>query len=115
MGPDELLLQTDENDDEHWCLMDGGGDLVALAIVDSGNEAWVVRQWTYDAYGAILSADHITSGPALCGAPPVGFWSVFQAAFRFSRILMSSQKSFGSPRADWRVTKISGLIPPRAV
>lgn len=59
MGPDELLLQTDENDDEHWCLMDGGGDLVALAIVDSGNEAWVVRQWTYDAYGAILSADHI--------------------------------------------------------
>lgn len=59
MGPDELLLQTDELDDEYWCLMDGGGDLVALAIVDSNYDAWVVRQWTYDAYGAILSADHI--------------------------------------------------------
>ena len=59
MGPDELLLQTDEYDDEYWCLMDAGGDLVSMAIVDSSNHAWVVRQWTYDAYGAILSADHL--------------------------------------------------------
>ena len=63
MGPDELLLQTDELDDEYWCLMDGGGDLVALAVVDGANEAWVVRQWTYDAYGAILTAEHL--GPSL--------------------------------------------------
>jgi len=36
-------------------------------------------------------AQPLSSGPALCGAPLVGFRSVFQAAFRFSRTLMSSQ------------------------
>lgn len=57
-GPDELLLQTDELDDEYWCLMDGGGDLVALVDVQ-GSDVDVVRQWTYDAYGAILTAEHL--------------------------------------------------------
>lgn len=61
-GPDELLLQTDEVDAEYWCLMDGGGDLVALVDVD-GTSVSVVRQWTYDAYGAILTAEHL--GPSL--------------------------------------------------
>ena len=61
-GPDELLLQTDESDAEYWCLMDGGGDLVALVSV-SGQSVSVVRQWTYDAYGAILTAEDL--GPSL--------------------------------------------------
>lgn len=58
-GPDELLLQTDELDEEYWCLMDGGGDLVALATVDASSNVQIVRQWTYDAYGAILTAEHL--------------------------------------------------------
>ena len=58
-GPDELLLQTDENDDEYWCLMDGGGDLVAMATVDTGSNVDVVQQWTYDAYGATLTAEQL--------------------------------------------------------
>ena len=57
-GPDELLLQTDELDDEYWCMMDGGGDLVGLVTVQ-GTSVNVVRQWTYDAYGAILTAEHL--------------------------------------------------------
>ncbi len=57
-GFDEILLQTDALDDEYWCLQDGGGDLVALVTV-TGNDATVVRQWTYDAYGAVLTAEHL--------------------------------------------------------
>lgn len=57
-GPDELLLQTGELDDEYWCLVDGGGDLVALVEVQ-GTSVYVVRQWTYDAYGAVLTAEHL--------------------------------------------------------
>src|SRR5690606_14590305 len=37
-----------------------GGDLVALCdFGGSGDTARVVGQWTYDAYGAVLSADHL--------------------------------------------------------
>ena len=57
-GFDEILLQTDELDHEHWCLQDAGGDLVALVKV-TANQPAVVRQWTYDAYGAILTAEHL--------------------------------------------------------
>ena len=59
-GFDEILLQTDEFDDEYWCIQDGGGDLVALVTV-VGPLVEVVRQWTYDAYGAVLTAEHMGS------------------------------------------------------
>lgn len=57
-GFDEILLQTDHMDDEYWCLQDDGGDLIALVTV-VGNTVSVVRQWTYDAYGAVLTAEHL--------------------------------------------------------
>lgn len=57
-GFDEILLQTDELDDEYWCLQDGGGDLAALVTV-TGGVPEVVRQWTHDACGAVLTAEHL--------------------------------------------------------
>lgn len=58
-GVDEILLQTDEADEEYWCIQDAGGDLVALAVVDGQNPAQVVRQWTYGPYGEVLTSDHL--------------------------------------------------------
>lgn len=58
-GVDEILLQTDEADDEYWCIQDSTGDLVALAVVDGQNPAQVVRQWTYSPYGEVLTSDHL--------------------------------------------------------
>ena len=59
-GLDELLVQYDGSGNEWWAIMDAGGDLVALCDFGGPNgEARVVGQWTYDAYGAVLSADHL--------------------------------------------------------
>ncbi|MFG0286513.1 MAG: hypothetical protein ACF8R7_19030 [Phycisphaerales bacterium JB039] len=59
-GFDELLVQYNRWGDEFWAIMDAGGDLVALCDLGGPNdEARVVGQWTYDAYGAVLSADHL--------------------------------------------------------
>jgi len=57
-GVDEILLQTDENDDEYWCIQDAGRDLVALAVRD-GHDVSLVRQWTYSPYGEVLTSDHL--------------------------------------------------------
>jgi hypothetical protein len=59
-GTDELLAQFDRTGALTFAITDAGGDMVAL--VDSGGSsgrARVVGQWTYDAYGNVLSADHI--------------------------------------------------------
>jgi hypothetical protein len=57
-GFDELLVQYDSAGAAWWAIMDAGGDLVALCDLNgSGSAARVVGQWTYDAYGAVLSAD----------------------------------------------------------
>lgn len=47
----------------------GGGDVVALCDLGAtGADGRVVAQWTYDAYGAPLSADHIHAHPYIhCG------------------------------------------------
>ncbi|MCW5757958.1 MAG: hypothetical protein KIT54_12045 [Phycisphaeraceae bacterium] len=59
-GFDELLVQYDGSGNAWWAIMDAGGDLVALCDFGGPNgEARVVGQWTYDAYGSVLSADHL--------------------------------------------------------
>jgi len=61
-GFDELLVQYDNTGAAWWAIMDAGGDLVALCDFGGGgggDTARVVGQWTYDAYGAVLSADHL--------------------------------------------------------
>ena len=58
-GVDEILLQSDETDEEYWCIQDSGGDLVAMAKVDGQANAQVVRQWTYGPYGEVLTSDHL--------------------------------------------------------
>jgi hypothetical protein len=59
-GTDELLAQFDRTGALTFAITDAGGDMVAL--VDSGGSsgrARVVGQWTYDAYGNVLSTDHL--------------------------------------------------------
>ncbi|MFY7896452.1 MAG: hypothetical protein ACOVP8_09490, partial [Phycisphaerales bacterium] len=74
-GVDELVAYFDgeDRDQGHWTIQDAGGDVVAV-IRDSGvpipvqrangqgsvmvPTARVVAQWTYDAYGDVLSADY---------------------------------------------------------
>lgn len=57
-GVDELLVQYDRNEDAVWVIQDAGGDVVAVCDVPGPTTpARVVGQWTYDAYGAPLSAD----------------------------------------------------------
>ncbi|MCC7390710.1 MAG: hypothetical protein IT431_18335 [Phycisphaerales bacterium] len=64
-GFDELLVQYDAGGNEAWAIQDGGGDLVALCDLKgldnqgSPSIARVVGQWTYDAYGEVLSAEHL--------------------------------------------------------
>jgi hypothetical protein len=64
-GFDELLVQYDAGGHEAWAIQDGGGDLVALCDLKgldnqgSPSIARVVGQWTYDAYGEVLSAEHL--------------------------------------------------------
>ncbi len=58
-GFDELLVQYDEYGNAAWAIQDLAGDLVALCDLGvSGGTARVIGQWTYDAYGAVLSAEH---------------------------------------------------------
>jgi hypothetical protein len=64
-GFDELLVQYDAGGNEAWAIQDGGGDLVALCDLKgldnqgSPSIARVVGQWTFDAYGEVLSAEHL--------------------------------------------------------
>ncbi len=67
-GFDELLVQYDENGEEAWAIQDAGGDLVALCDLGGGvggggggtpDLARVVGQWTFDAYGEVLTAEHL--------------------------------------------------------
>ena len=48
-----------------WVLQDAGGDIVALCDNSGsvGGAAFVAAQWTYDAYGSVFSADHLTPHP----------------------------------------------------
>ncbi|MCL4742684.1 MAG: hypothetical protein KJZ54_10830 [Phycisphaerales bacterium] len=79
-GLDELLVQYDRYGDEWWAIMDAGGDLVALCDLfgegQYGDVARVVAQWTYDAYGAVLTAEHL-DGYTLDAAPHLGHKGLF--------------------------------------
>ena len=77
-GVDELVAYFDgeDRDKAHWTIQDAGGDVVAV-IRDNGiaipvprangvgsimvPTARVVAQWTYDAYGEVLSADYFAA------------------------------------------------------
>ncbi|MCE7974373.1 MAG: hypothetical protein DYG92_08660 [Leptolyngbya sp. PLA1] len=64
-GVDELFVQYDVNRKPWWVLQDAGGDIVALcdnAGTVSG-APFVAAQWTYDAYGSVVSADHLSAHP----------------------------------------------------
>jgi len=61
-GVDELIAQFDRTGALTFAITDAGGDCVAICDAGgppSGGSARVVGQWTYDAYGNVLSADHI--------------------------------------------------------
>lgn len=59
-GVDELVAQFDRTGAMTFALMDAGGDCVALCDAGaSGGTARVVGQWVYDAYGNVMSADHL--------------------------------------------------------
>ena len=64
-GVDELIAQYASPDRAKawWALQDAGGDLAALAESPPGSPARVVGQWTYDAYGAALTAEHLWPHP----------------------------------------------------
>jgi len=65
-GIDELLVQFDPQRLPTWPLQDAGGDIVALCSAGGGSgTAAVLGQWTYDAYGAVLTADQIYAFPHL--------------------------------------------------
>lgn len=68
-GIDELLVQYDRNRLPGWIMQDGGGDVAAVAdLGGAGGKARVVGQWTYDAYGAPVSADTLyTHSLVRCG------------------------------------------------
>jgi YD repeat-containing protein len=74
-GVDELVAYFGDNRQEpFWTIQDAGGDVVAViddngsprtVATSSGNvsvpTARVVAQWTYDAYGDVLSADYFAA------------------------------------------------------
>lgn len=68
-GVDELLVQYDRNRLPGWIMQDGGGDVAAIAdLGGAGSTARVAGQWTYDAYGAPVSADTLyTHSLVRCG------------------------------------------------
>lgn len=72
-------MQYDRYGDEWWAITDAGGDLVALCdLLGEGyaDVARVVAQWTYDAYGAVLTAEHL-DGYTLDAAPHLGHKGLF--------------------------------------
>lgn len=64
-GVDELLVQFDEDRKPWWVIQDAGGDIVALCDNGTSIEGapFVAAQWTYDAYGSVVSADHLSPHP----------------------------------------------------
>ena len=63
-GTDELLVEFDGFGTSYWPIQDVSGDVVALCDLNGTNgTARVVGQWTYDAYGEVLTAEHIGSFP----------------------------------------------------
>jgi hypothetical protein len=67
-GIDELLVQYDKNRKAWYAIQDAGGDVVALCDVPTSGTARVAGQWTYDAYGNVIFAEHLVSHqPLHCG------------------------------------------------
>jgi hypothetical protein len=67
-GIDELLVQYDKNRKAWYAIQDAGGDIVALCDVPTSGTARVAGQWTYDAYGNVIFAEHLVSHqPLHCG------------------------------------------------
>ncbi len=74
-GIDELFAQFDESSKPWWIIQDTGGDIVAVVEVPNANAApsstnlaRVAAQWTYDAYGSVVSAEHLFPHPLMhCG------------------------------------------------
>lgn len=67
-GIDELLIQYDKNRKAWYAIQDAGGDVVALCDVPTSGTARVAGQWTYDAYGNVIFAEHLVSHqPLHCG------------------------------------------------
>lgn len=55
-GLDELLVQYDENRNPWWIVQDAGLDVVAqIDLGATGSIARVVGEWTYDAYGRVVT------------------------------------------------------------
>ncbi len=67
-GVDELLAQCDAARQLWPVLTDAGGDVVAVvgrSGLGPNAVAVVAGQWTYDAYGSVISADHLFDHPFL--------------------------------------------------
>ncbi|MFG0243500.1 MAG: polymorphic toxin-type HINT domain-containing protein [Phycisphaerales bacterium JB054] len=75
-GFDELLVQYDKFGNEAWAIQDAGGDLVAMCDLGGANGmARVVGQWTFDAYGEVLTAEFFES----FAEPHLGHKGIFLA------------------------------------
>jgi YD repeat-containing protein len=55
---DELIAQFDRAHDVVYAIHDIGGDLVSVINRNSSGKGRVCAQYTYDPYGAVLTADH---------------------------------------------------------
>jgi hypothetical protein len=68
-GVDELLVQyaSTSRTKPWWVLQDAGGDVAALCDQPGGTSgtARVAAQYTWDAYGAAVTAEHLLSHPYL--------------------------------------------------
>ena len=64
---DELIAHYDGSGEPFYAIHDLSGDLVALCDLNgSAGAARVLAQWTYDAYGSVLTAEY----PVLGAQPP---------------------------------------------
>ena len=64
---DELIAHYDASGEPFYAIHDLSGDLVALCDLNgSAGAARVLAQWTYDAYGSVLTAEY----PVLGAQPP---------------------------------------------